>query len=115
MPAAKLNLKIEQGATFRQKLTWQSDSGTPINLTGYTARMHIRSNVKATDILLELTTENGRISLTQLTGEINLLIDAVVTAGITWNSAVYDLELVNGSEVVRLIQGNITVNPEVTR
>ena len=113
--AAKYNLKIEQGATFRQTLWWKNPDETALDLTGYTGRLQIRANIAATDVLISLTTENGGITITQLTGKIELLITATATAAITWSSAVYDLEMVQGSEVYRLIAGNVSVSKEVTR
>ena len=43
MQAAKLNLTIKQGATFRKRLVWRGSNKKPINLTGYTAKMQARS------------------------------------------------------------------------
>ena len=44
MPAAKYSFKVEQGATLTFNLQWTDDSGTPIDLTAYDARMQIRSD-----------------------------------------------------------------------
>ena len=122
MPASKINLKIEQGATFDYPLAWQDETGTPINLTGYTARMQIRSDIRSDVVLLSLTTENGMIELTPLEGKIRILIPASITEDITWNSGVYDLELVlpgtpspDNDYVYRFLQGNVSVLLEVTR
>lgn len=88
----------------------------PINLTGYTARMQIRSSVESETVLVNLTTENGGITLGGTGGTVQLLITAVATAAITWTSGVYDLELVSGSGIVtRLVSGRINVTQEVTR
>ncbi len=122
MAATKLNLKIEQGSEFSQVLYWKDANEVAIDLTGYKARMHIRSSSYSATTLLELTTENGRIIITPLTGKIEIKILASVTETFTWNSGVYDLELyVEGSPspendyVYRFIQGNVSVSPEVTR
>lgn len=115
MPAGKLDLTIEQGATFRHVLYWTDAADQPINLTGYTARMHIRDTVSSTTPLLQLTTENGRITIVGAEGKVTLFVTAADTAALTWITGVYDLELVNGSEVTRLVQGKIRVSKEVTR
>lgn len=116
MPAGKLDLLIEQGATFKQSLIVNDGSGAPLNLTGFTARMQIRASVEAADSLIELTTENSRITLTPAQGRVDLLISATDTAGLTFESAVYDLEIVNaGGEVTRLVQGKVKLSREVTR
>jgi hypothetical protein len=118
MVAGRLNLVIEQGATFSYPLT-VSDSGVTRNLTGYTARMMVREDVDATSPLLTLTTENGRIIIAPDQvgdkGEMSLLITAADTAALTFDSGVYDLELVNGSVVERLLEGKVKLKKEVTR
>lgn len=87
----------------------------PVNLTGYTARMNIRSTVDATTILHSLTTENSGIALGGAAGTVDLLISATNTALFTFGTAVYDLELISGTVVTRLLSGNVTLSKEVTR
>lgn len=89
---------------------------TPLDLTGFTARMHIRASVGSADVLLELSTENGGIAIDPATGTITLSISATDTAALTWRQGVYDLELTDGAGVVtRLARGRVAVCPEVTR
>lgn len=117
MPAGKLDLLIEQGATFKHALVVkQGTSATPADLTGFTARMQIRTDVDAASPIIELTTENGRITITPLDGRIDLLIDADDTAAMSFDGGVHDLELVSaGGEVTRLVQGKVKLSREVTR
>lgn len=113
---AKLKFTIYQGATFRKRLTWKGPSGTPIDLTGCTARMQVRAEVGSPTVLLELTTENGGIVLGGALGTIDLYTSDEDTGAITWDGGVWDLEIVHpGGEVTRLAQGSISVSPEVTR
>lgn len=89
---------------------------TPIDLTGYTARMQIRSDVDSDTVLVSLTTENGGITLGGTDGTVTLLISATATAALTWDEGVYDLELVSsGGVATRLVSGRIAVSDEVTR
>ena len=76
--------------------------------------MQIRRDITATEIMVTLTTENGKISLGGNNGQISVLLSASDTAQITRNG-VYDLELAVGSTVYRLLRGAVTLNPEVTR
>lgn len=120
MAAAKLKLVIEQGATFRKTLTWKAGTpATPVDLTGCTARMHIRAVITDATPLLSLTTEDGGITLGGTAGTIVLYIRPTVTEDITWTTAVYDLEIVFPAapepDVRRLVHGTVTVTPEVTR
>ena len=117
MAAAQYDLVIEQGATWSQSVQWKTGSpAAAVNLTGYTARMQLRTNVTASTAALALTTENGRISITANTGTVTLSISATDTAALTAGRYVYDLELVSGGgQVTRLIEGVVTVSAEVTR
>ena len=116
MTAAAYDFVIEQGATLSKTFVWKDSTGTIINLSGYTARMQIRQTVSASTILLDLSTLNGRIIITALTGQIRLLVAAADTGAITWQRGKYDLELVSSTGVVtRLLYGEVEVSKEVTR
>lgn len=115
MPAGIYNITAEQGATLTRTVTWKDNAGVPINLTGYTARMQVRSDYDASTAVLTLTTENGGITLGGSAGTIVITASATDTAALSASTYVYDLELVLGSTVTRLIQGSFVVNAEVTR
>jgi hypothetical protein len=115
-PAGTYNITADQGATFVRQLTWRDPAGSAIDLTTYTARMQVRPSVDAAGAaVLELTTENGRIALGGTAGTINLTVAATAMAEIPADTFVYDLEMVNGSIVTRLVQGSFNVRGEVTR
>ncbi len=112
---AKHNFYVYRGATFSEQIEWKDESGTPVNLTGFTARMHMRETLEAADPFLTLTTENGGITLGGGAGTIQLLASATQTTAIIATSGVYDLELVSGANVTRLLEGLVIISPEVTR
>lgn len=116
---ANIDLDIYQGATFDKTYQWQDVNRNPIDLTGYTARMQVRSSVAADATLLELTTEgtiDKKINLGGTEGTYQLVLSATNTAALTWGSGVYDLELVSPTGVVRRIQqGQVRVHRNVTR
>ena len=115
MAATTYDLTIEQGATFSLVITYK-ESGVAINLTGYTARMQVRSTLESATTVVELTTANSRIALGGAAGTITLTISATDTAALTAGRGVYDLELVSGSGIVtRLLQGVATISRNVTR
>lgn len=88
---------------------------TPVDLTGFTARMHIRASETSPTVLETLTTENGKIAIDNTLKTITLTLSATATAAYTWKSAVYDLELVSLVGVVtQLLKGPVTVEGEVT-
>ncbi len=116
MPAATYNFKIEQGTTLLKPVVWKDSNGAPVNLTGYTAKMQIRASAYSDEVLLELSTTNGRITLDAVAGKVTLIFSPTITSAINWRRGKYDLELTaaNGT-VTRLIEGEITVSQEVTR
>ena len=119
MPATNLYLTIEQGATFRHSLALKAGAGSTapaLNLTGYSARMQLRADYAATDVLLELTSANSRIIITPLAGMLELSISAADTGLLEFSKAIYDLEIESASgEVTRIVQGVVTLSKEVTR
>lgn len=78
--------------------------------------MQVRSTAASTSFIVELTTENGRITLGGATGQVTLNVTASVMSTVPADKYAYDLELVSPTGVVtRLVQGNFVVRAEVTR
>jgi len=111
--AGPYDFKIVQGETFTKSMQWTDDDDVPYNLTGYTARMTIRESIGGTEIV-SLTTENGGITITPLTGTIALLISETDTTAMDFTTGVYDLEIITGAVVKRLLQGKATFDPNST-
>ncbi|KOG33297.1 hypothetical protein [Streptomyces resistomycificus] len=108
LAAGDWDLYIEQGATFLQRFTVDDDP--EFTWDGWEARSQIRSEASANgELLLDLTDY-----LTVDGAEISIAIPASVTETLTRNGR-WDLEVVNGSTVVRLLNGRAIVSPEVTR
>lgn len=118
--AARYDFTIDQGSYWTRLITWKDADGDPIDLTGYTARLQWRKRYED-DAVLEITTENGGITLGGVDGTIQLDIFAGDTSPITINgdtaTFLYDLEMIPGSESTahRLLQGKFTLTREVTR
>jgi hypothetical protein len=110
-----LDLLIPQGATFSRVIRWKADNAN-VNLTGYTARMQLRTSAEAITALEDLTTENGGITLGGTAGTITLSLTATETAALPATRAVYDLELISsGGVVTRLVEGVATITRNITR
>lgn len=89
---------------------------TPVDLTGYTARMQIRAKITDTLPIDEYTTVNGKIQVDTVGKSIIILVDATTTAAYTFSSGVYSLEMISPTGVVtQLTAGTITLIKEVTR
>ena len=87
---------------------------TPVDLTGYTARMAIKDK-KGGTVLMSLTTENGRIAIDEAAHTVTMSITAEDTADIDWKKGVYDLEMVSPTGVVTSpLTGDVSVVREVT-
>lgn len=87
---------------------------TPIDLTGYTARMTIKDRIGGT-VLATLTSAAGDIIINNTTKTVQIQLSAVATAAYTWLSGVYDIEMVSASgQVSPLAAGNVTLTQEVT-
>ena len=117
--AGKLNLTIQQGATFSVQLTYKAGSDTAsaaaVNLTGYTARLKIRPTWSSDTVHVSLTESDG-IALGGSAGTITLSRTPAQTAAYTWRDGVYDLELETPLGVVRrVVEGKVLIVPEVTR
>jgi hypothetical protein len=116
MSASRYDITIEAGATFSLQVTWKDPAGNPIDLSGYSARMKVKSAFGGTTYF-SLTHASG-IVLGGVAGTIGVTISATATATAIGSSpvtAVYDLELESGGgTVTRLIEGKAFLKPEVT-
>lgn len=86
---------------------------TPVDLSGYTAKMTIKDKVGGIE-LLTLSTTSG-IVITNSTKMIEINIPAATTEVMEWTKGVYDLELTNSSGIVtRVLGGSVKLVSEVT-
>jgi len=117
MRAGNLRLVVEQGSTYSRTLTWEI-GGEPVNLTGYQARMQVRTvpaNVKPARLVHTLTSTNNGLVVEPLSGSVTINMTAADTALLPAGSHVYDLEVATGDYVQRLIEGKFDVIAEVTK
>ena len=109
----RYNITAYQGATYNFEMIWSIDE-VPVNLTPYTAAMQVRENANSVEPILSLTSSSG-ITLGGTAGSIAVNIPASTMGSAVAGNYVYDLELANGSEVVRLIQGSFAIQAEITK
>ena len=126
MAAGNYTFVIEQGATTDFEIVWKDSTGTPVDLTSHSARMQIRSDYGSSGTLyasLSSTLDSdgtglnfsGSNNLNPLTsGSIGIFISAASSSAFTFSEARYDLEIVSGSYVTRLLQGKVKLSKEVT-
>lgn len=106
---------IYQGSTFIANFQWTNN-----NTYSLTSRckvdMQIRPDIKSDTIICEASTENGKITIDELTGIITLKIPAAETELFSFEKAVYDIELeFENGDRFRIVQGNLSLNLGVTR
>lgn len=120
------NIAIYQGATFILVGTYKdAETGNVIDITGYSARMQIRSSISAATPEIDIDDSGispaSRIEITGASGEIKIIISATDTSGITNAShakltMAYDVEIEDGTGVVtRVLEGSAIIHPNVTR
>jgi hypothetical protein len=113
--AVQYIVEIDQGADWFFNVTYEQPAGTPVNITGYTAALQLRSLPESTTAVLSLTTGNG-ITITGASGLVAVHATAVQTGAIIAGDYYYDLEITSPQGIVtRLVQGQALVNPQVTR
>ena len=117
---SRYDLTLVQGATFYLKFSYQNSSKVPISLSGYTARLQVRTDHDASTASLELTTENGGIILNSPSiGDIVLKLSNTATSAISFATGVYDLELIHsdGPDTIvdNILYGTVSVRRNVTR
>lgn len=105
------NLVLEQGTTFSVTIGYNDSSGNPVDLTSYTTRSQMRKSYYSTNsITLNAVVSNA------LDGEITLALPSEQTANIKAGRYLYDVEIVqSGNVVTRVVEGIVTVMPEITR
>lgn len=108
--ATKANLVIDQGTTFSTTITITDDDNNIVDLTGYTGAAQLRKHYTSSN------STAFTIAITAGTGEVTLSMTANVTSNIVAGRYVYDCELTSNTGVVsRILEGIVTVTPEVTR
>lgn len=105
------NLAIDQGTTYSVTISVTDDTGSARNLTGYTGRAQLkRSYYTNTNTAFTVAIDNPS------EGEIDLSLTANQTSALKAGRYVYDLELVSNTNTVeRIVEGIVTIYPEVTK
>jgi len=125
MAAGKYSFIIEQGATTNFQINWNDETGSAVNLSGYHGRMQIRNSYDSSPLLslssslsadntgINLSGSNGTTPLSS--GSIGIYISAYSSSLLEFGEALYDLELVKGNEVTRLLEGKVKLSKNVTK
>ena len=109
-----IDIVFYQGKTINFEVIWGGDS--PIDITGFDAKMHLREAASNTSTIAEFNTTNSRITIGGADGKITVSMSATDSAALPIKSGVYDLELTDGSGNIHLVMsGNFMITAEVTK
>ena len=112
------NFKLDQGSDKDITLTFYTDTTKTetIDLSGYHWKMQLRKQKDDISYIDELSDTNSRIDITDAaTGIIILKFPNASSSKYDFEKCYYDLESINGTSINREIEGQITLNKEVTR
>lgn len=106
----KVNIVIDQGTDFATTVSLTNAEGAQLDLTGMSAASQIRktySSSNSTAFTTALANNNGTLTLS---------LNNSVTSSLSAGRYVYDVELTDASSVKsRILEGMVTVTPEVTK
>jgi len=133
MAAGKYSFTIEQGSTLSFELQYKTAAGVPIDLSGYEGAMQIRSTYSGSGTTyLTLTSSIGdtytktsgsaflsmsgsNLTTSLVSGSIGVYAGWAATDALLFtDTAYYDIELVSGSEKIRLLEGQVKLSKQVT-
>lgn len=104
----KANIVIDQGSTFETVILLADESGSDLDVTGYSARGQMRRHYTSSNAV--------NFTCTLANGSLTISLTAEQTADIVPGRYVYDVEIVDDeNKVSRVVEGIVTVTPEVTR
>ena len=112
MSAGTYNLVVDQGSSYALDLLIKQ-GGSAMDLTNYTGRAQIRTTHTASSASASFTVTKTNAS----GGVLKMELEPATTAALAAGQYVYDLEIytANNAIVKRILQGEITLTPEVTR
>lgn len=105
-------LTVDQGSTFESTIDLVTDDGAVINVAGYVFTGQIRKSYYSTNPTANLT-----LSIVDAAnGNVKVSLSAANTANIKAGRYLYDIKMCDTSNTVtRLVEGIITITPQVTR
>ena len=120
-----LDLPIIQGGSHDFIIQWNTDKDTVKYISSYLAKLQIRLTKALSTKLLDITSDTTGdddsatpklVIAVGTDGRIQVLIDATVSAALSFKEAFWDLKLSkSGQPTVRLLEGHAYLNKQVTR
>ena len=105
------NVVVEQGTSFTLSINTTDANNDPLDLSGYGLHGQVRKSYY-TSSYVSFTVA----SAVPTSGDITISLTSAQTAALKAGRYVYDLKIVSsGGEVTRILEGILSVTPEVTK
>lgn len=105
-------LDIDQGSDFSVEFELENDNSTPMNLLGYQVYSQFR---KSYNSVSGYSFDASIVSPASL-GKIRLTLPGVTSSQIKPGRYLYDVEILSANNIkTRVVEGIITINPEITK
>lgn len=108
--AATAYLDIDQGSDFSSEMTLENDDGTPMNISGFNIRSQFRKSYNSVIGYDFVTT-----IINAAQGKFTLSLSGVASSAIKPGRYLYDVEVYGSQTKTRVVEGVITISPEITR
>ena len=117
MGAAQYNFSIEQGSSFTLSFVYKNNTGNPVDLTGWCARLIWKSTTGIETFSTETANPQYRFDIDEPNGKLTLQFPSTTTNNFSFSNAKYDLELQSpndlyvggGKYTTRILYGTITL------
>lgn len=107
-----IELDVDQGTDFNFDLDLTNDDGTALNVANYTFSSSIRKSYYSSSVTANLTVQ----VISAANGNVILSMNAATTSNIKAGRYLFDVKQVdNSNTTTRLVEGVITVLPQVTK
>ena len=106
-----VELSMDQGTSFSVDITVLNDDGSTRNVANSTFTSSIRKSYYSSSVTANLTITTADAA----NGVIYANANSAVTANIRPGRYLYDIKEVNGNNVTRLVEGIVTVYPQITK
>ena len=110
MPYAELT--VDQGTTFESTLDLVNDDGSAINVAGYVFSGQVRKSFYSANATANITITIANAA----NGNVILSLNSATTANIKAGRYLYDVKMTDtANTVTRIVEGVLTVTPQVSR
>lgn len=108
---AYAELTLNQGTTFSTDITLSNDDGSAINVANAVFTCQVRKSYYSANATANITVTKANSA----NGDITLSLDAANTANVKAGRYLYDLKMEQSGTTNRVLEGIITVTPQVSK